>query len=140
MPQAPQLKTFVLRGTVQQENICCLNTALVFFIIEREPAALLGQITDESVSSRTSREIGSPRTHSSPAFCEYPHCCTRSRTRTQVRGNFRELLQFWQAYYARKDRDRISLAFSSNLPFTVWQEAVDRLQRYLEDGLSCACD
>ena len=58
----------------------------------------------------------------------------------QVRGNFRELLQFWQAYYARKDRDRISLAFSSNLPFTVWQEAVDRLQRCLEGGLPCACD
>jgi Trpc4-associated protein len=114
---------------INQENICCLNTALVFFIIEDDPATLLDQITDESVSFvqcvGSSCTLDLEPSSYQRVFCVPP--------RPQARGNFRELLQFWQAYYARKDRDRISLAFSSDLPFTVWQEAVDRLQRTLAE-------
>ena len=50
----------------------------------------------------------------------------------QALAIFSELLKFWQAYYSRKGRDCVSLAFSSDLPFPVWQKAVDQLQRSLE--------
>jgi hypothetical protein len=34
--------------------------------------------------------------------------------------NFRELLFYWQEYYMRRGRDRLSLEFSTNIPFRVW--------------------
>eukprot|EP01043_Picozoa_sp_COSAG02_P032871 COSAG02_NODE_2214_length_9489_cov_8.438978_7_plen_68_part_00 len=60
MAHRPQLLVDLLNVVtlqdINQENICCLNTALVFFIIEGDPARLLDQVTDKSVSSRTARQ------------------------------------------------------------------------------------
>ena len=41
--------------------------------------------------------------------------------------NFRELLWFWQEYYQRRGRDRMSLEFCSEIPFHVLQSVVGRL-------------
>jgi hypothetical protein len=38
--------------------------------------------------------------------------------------NFRELLWYWQEYYLRRGRDRLSLEFSSHVPFHKWIELV----------------
>lgn len=38
--------------------------------------------------------------------------------------NFRELLWYWQQYYLRRGRDRLSVEFSAHLPFRYWQALV----------------
>jgi hypothetical protein len=38
--------------------------------------------------------------------------------------NFRELLWYWSEYYLRRGRDRLSLEFSTHVPFRHWQAVV----------------
>lgn len=40
--------------------------------------------------------------------------------------NFRELLWYWQEYYLRRGRDRLSIEFSVHLPFRYWQSVVGK--------------
>jgi hypothetical protein len=46
--------------------------------------------------------------------------------------NFRELLWYWKEYYLRRGRDRLSIEFSSHIPFFHWHNLVDILCR--DDG------
>lgn len=41
--------------------------------------------------------------------------------------NFRELLWYWQQYYLRRGRDRLSIEFSVHIPFRYWQALVGKL-------------
>lgn len=41
--------------------------------------------------------------------------------------NFRELLWYWREYYLRRGRDRLSIEFSSHIPFRFWNEVVGKL-------------
>ena len=41
--------------------------------------------------------------------------------------NFRELLWYWTEYYQRRGRDRLSLEFSSHIPFEEWRNTVGEL-------------
>lgn len=43
-----------------------------------------------------------------------------------VMHNFRELLWYWQEYYLRRGRDRLSIEFSSHIPFRFWYEVVGK--------------
>ena len=38
--------------------------------------------------------------------------------------NFRELLWYWQEYYLRRGRDRLSIEFSTHIPFRYWHAIV----------------
>ena len=38
--------------------------------------------------------------------------------------NMRELLWYWQEYYLRRGRDRLSVEFSVHIPFRYWMELV----------------
>jgi hypothetical protein len=40
--------------------------------------------------------------------------------------NFRELLWYWQEYYLRRGRDRLSVEFSSHIPFRYWNSIVGK--------------
>jgi len=54
------------------------------------------------------------------------------RGATHVLVNFRELLWYWKEYYLRRGRDRLSIEFSSHIPFALWEALVDTLCR--DDG------
>lgn len=43
-----------------------------------------------------------------------------------VMRNFRELLWYWQEYYLRRGRDRLSIEFSCHIPFRYWLELVGK--------------
>ncbi|KAL3921010.1 MAG: hypothetical protein SGILL_002977 [Bacillariaceae sp.] len=47
--------------------------------------------------------------------------------RNDIMRNFREVLWFWNEYYAHRGRDRLSLEFSSHLRFQEWTEVVSLL-------------
>ena len=38
--------------------------------------------------------------------------------------NFRELLWYWQEYYCRRGRDRLSVEFTCRIPFAAWTQLV----------------
>jgi hypothetical protein len=40
--------------------------------------------------------------------------------------NFRLLLWYWQEYYLRRGRDRLSIEFSTRIPFRFWLQLVGR--------------
>jgi len=102
------LMTVVHADSVNQENICCLNTLLVFFIMARRNSAvepLLEQV----------HALEGPN-----GF---------------AKDNFRQLMSFWRQYYSNQGRDILSLEFSSRIPFSEWDgtwKAVNPL--LLEDG------
>jgi hypothetical protein len=50
--------------------------------------------------------------------------------------NYRRLLWYWQEYYLRRGRDRLSLEFSSHIHFHLWNEVVEHLTR--DDGSETA--
>ena len=43
-----------------------------------------------------------------------------------VMANFRRLLWYWQEYYLRRGRDRLSVEFSCHIPFRVWSNLVGK--------------
>lgn len=45
---------------------------------------------------------------------------------TSVFINFRELLWYWSEYYLRRGRDRLSLEFSTHVPFRQWKSLVGK--------------
>lgn len=49
----------------------------------------------------------------------------RSRS-DRVMVNFRELLWYWREYYLRRGRDRLSIEFSSHIPFFQWNSLVGK--------------
>ncbi len=49
----------------------------------------------------------------------------------KVMINFRELLYFWKEYYLKRGRDRLSLEFSSHIPFKFWMYVVGKRFYYL---------
>lgn len=51
---------------------------------------------------------------------------TKSMVACPVMINFRQLLWYWTEYYFRRGRDRLSLEFSSHIPFSCWQDIVGK--------------
>jgi hypothetical protein len=51
----------------------------------------------------------------------------RTGGRNDILRSFREVLWFWNEYYAHRGRDRLSLEFSSHLRFQEWMEVVSLL-------------
>ena len=47
----------------------------------------------------------------------------------RVMVNFRELLWYWREYYLRRGRDRLSIEFSSHIPFIKWNALVGKSKR-----------
>ena len=46
---------------------------------------------------------------------------SESKSTHNILCNFRELLWFWKEYYTRRGRDRLSIEFSSRIPFYHWK-------------------
>lgn len=53
-------------------------------------------------------------------------CCTEGFGAKIVMINFRRLLWYWSEYYLRRGRDRLSVEFSSHIPFKHWNDLVGK--------------
>eukprot|EP00002_Diphylleia_rotans_P039837 TRINITY_DN9336_c0_g1_i2.p1 TRINITY_DN9336_c0_g1~~TRINITY_DN9336_c0_g1_i2.p1 ORF type:complete len:445 (+),score=66.21 TRINITY_DN9336_c0_g1_i2:78-1412(+) len=83
--------------TISQENICCLNTAMIIIIASirrQEGAQLLLTIhrMDET-----------------------------NKTPGKTLSNFLDLIDFWSKYYSKQSRDGVSLEMSSRISIREWQ-------------------
>ena len=106
--------------TINHENICCLNTAIIIFILayrKNHMSALLDHCRHLSRNHR----IPAPALEDKNVTAEFPP------DEIKIFSNFRKLLWYWGEYYLRRGRDRLSLEFSSHLPFKLWNTVVELL-------------
>eukprot|EP00026_Physarum_polycephalum_P006556 Phypoly_transcript_06604.p1 GENE.Phypoly_transcript_06604~~Phypoly_transcript_06604.p1 ORF type:complete len:536 (+),score=130.15 Phypoly_transcript_06604:135-1610(+) len=104
------LMAVVSIDAINQENICCVNTAMVFFIYARRRGELRPFIT----SIREEENA-------------YKANLGKSVLPTSVLGNFQKLLWFWNEYYLLRGKDCLSLEYTSQIPFSEWTATYDVL-------------
>lgn len=88
-------------------------------------------VMDEPPSPPTDSSVGSAA-HTPTPLADAPtgESATPSPTAVSRTGaevicrNFRELLWYWQEYYLRRGRDRLSIEFSVHIPFQYWRSIV----------------
>lgn len=138
-----KLMSIVTLASVNHENICCLNTALLLLIMAHRSGNLAKLL--EEVRRKANCEgcvLGKRCRPLAGGMCcecggkaeamdleDPPTPCNGA---TAVMGNFRLLLWYWKEYYERRGRDRLSIEFSSHISFHVWAEVVDLLCK--DDG------
>jgi len=92
---------------INQENICCVNTTMVFCIYARRKGQLrtyIQNIREEEASY--SKQV-------------LPTAC--------VTANFQKLLWFWHEYYLLRGKDCLSLEYTSQIPFQEWTRTYEVL-------------
>lgn len=52
--------------------------------------------------------------------------CSEGVGARMVMANFRRLLWYWNEYYLRRGRDRLSIEFSCHIPFSYWSALVGK--------------
>lgn len=102
--------------TINHENICCVNSALVILLLEYLQGSL------------------------ETCMAEFKYHCdvkVPSAKDNLILINFRELLWYWSEYYSRRGRDRLSLEFSSTrISAATWEKLVNML--CADDASPCA--
>lgn len=92
---------------VNQENICCINTALMFMIAADNRSTL--PLLIDSLRNYTPQ----------------PNQQRPSRFLNAIQ-NFQNLLWFWHEYYSYRGRFSLALQQSSRISFSRWLEIVER--------------
>jgi len=103
------LMTVVSIDDINQENICCVNTTMVFCIFARRKGHLrsfIQSIREEEESYRVNKQ---PLSHA------------------RFTGNFQKLLWFWHEYYLLRGKDSLSLEYTSQIPFEEWTQTYEVL-------------
>jgi Trpc4-associated protein len=103
------LMTVVSIDNINQENICCVNTTMVFCIYARRKGHLRSFIQDIRVEEESYR-VG--RMSVPPIF---------------VTANFQKLLWFWHEYYLLRGKDCLSLEYTSQISFGEWTSTYEVL-------------
>ena len=106
--------------TINHENICCLNTAIIITILAYKRGQL-GTLLENCRLLLQRQHIPAPALEDTKVCVEFPS------DEINLFSNFRRLLWYWREYYLRRGRDRLSLEFSSHLPFKIWNTVVELL-------------
>ena len=112
LPLLADMCTIVSASDVSQENLCCLNSILVFLALAHRHGCAADMI-------RKLKDWGGE--HGKPGF---------------VVSSFRRLLWFWSQYYHTRAGDRGSLESSSKMKFVEFAEMADML--VADDGCEMA--
>ncbi len=96
---------------LSQENVSCLNTALVLLMLANRRKKLpqyLKAMQQRSIQIREASSEG-------------------DGTVVDVLANFKDLLVFWMGHYLKKDKDCVGLEQNSRIEFAYWKNTVDIL-------------
>ena len=111
-----------------QDNICVLNTALVFFIFARRAGQLAHYLKALRAADARDSLLPTPPPPFPSSSSPSSSTSISPRAPGSVLKNFRFLLDFWQEYYMRKrEKDIASLHYSTNIPFSEWSVVVQVL-------------
>ncbi len=105
---------------INHENICCLNTAIVIVVLAHRRDQL-STLLENCRFLLQRHHIPAPALEDKKVTAEF------HSNEINLFSNFRKLLWYWREYYLRRGRDRLSLEFSSHLPFKLWSTVVDLL-------------
>ncbi|CAM9273885.1 unnamed protein product, partial [Ectocarpus fasciculatus] len=156
-----RLMSIVTLRSINHENICCMNTAVLILMFDYRRGILGETLAEVRHLAENSETVAPPapakeggvhsvnsyisQSRDGCMFCKPYYRCVEKRgdcvdTDSSVDGNsglspvllnFRLLLWYWTEYYFRRGRDRLSLEFSSHIPFSCWRQIV---------GVLCADD
>jgi Trpc4-associated protein len=104
------LMTVVSIDAINQENICCVNTTMVFCIYAHRK----GQLRPFVASIREEEKA-------------YEQNLGQAALPSSISSNFQKLLWFWHEYYLLRGKDCMSLEFTSQIPFSEWMATYDVL-------------
>jgi hypothetical protein len=82
--------------------------------------------TDSGVSESAAKATGSRGEKIKGSDADTKDSGVSAGVNSPVMVNFRELLWYWREYYLRRGRDRLSIEFSSHIPFHHWSELVGK--------------
>lgn len=99
----------VKHGEIDHENVCCVNTAVVFFVFARSHGHL------EWLCQELQKMDGERKSENQMGMVE----------------NFTKLLEFWQEYYSHRSVDALSLAMNSGIKFPHWRKVVGEVQEMI---------
>ena len=130
-----QLMSVVDFANVNHENICVLNTVILFliFIKRRSKDGLsrvlneLRAIDEEEMGKDNAGALSASKSDYLEQFEGRVGNTTGGGIGSSFLKNFRELLFFWHEYYTHRGRDRLSLEFSSHVRFSEWIDIVSKL-------------
>ncbi|XP_014671156.1 PREDICTED: short transient receptor potential channel 4-associated protein-like isoform X2 [Priapulus caudatus] len=94
-----RLITIINVKSLTQENVSCLNTALVFLMFAHKNGKMNSYLA------------------------ALKQCAVRVGEKNLL-ANFRDLLVFWQDHYLHKDKDCSALEKSSRIKFETWKDTV----------------
>ncbi|KFM66261.1 Short transient receptor hypothetical channel 4-associated protein, partial [Stegodyphus mimosarum] len=103
--------------SLTQENVSCLNTALVILMFGLKK----GELPKYLQILATNQD----------------NCFVATSEHAGILDNLRDLLLFWQEHYLQKDKDCTILERSSRIPFQEWRDAVSLLTK--EDTQNPCC-
>jgi len=95
---------------INQDNICCVNTALIMAIFAEQKGLL----------QRYFNSLLSPKT---------------SKSTLEILENFSKVLTIWQRYYMSKTKDSYSLKYTTGLAFYYYQYMKDKVQVFVDENL-----
>lgn len=135
----------VIRGTLHEVLANVRNLADSDFQSRmlsdfRDKVAIADPLVTEAQDRATSssEQASRPITNTTPAKATNNSTGAASSSKATIPNsdkifkNFRELLWFWREYYLRRGRDRLSIEFSSHIPFSYWLLVVGSYICYFE--------
>jgi len=98
---------------INQDNICCINTALIIAMFAEQKGCL--QVYLDTLLTPPKKENKSAR---------------------QLVEDFNKVLHVWQKYYLSKTKDCFSLQHTTSIKFGYFQDIKRKIQEFLEDNIA----
>ncbi|XP_037284537.2 short transient receptor potential channel 4-associated protein isoform X2 [Rhipicephalus microplus] len=123
-----KLVSLVTISNLTQENVSCVNTALVLLIFAQQHGQLVSYLhalrgpPPPGAASKAACNANAPT--SVPAGST---AATATASSGSLLQNLLELLHFWQEHYLHKDKDCSALEKSSRIAFHRWKAMVNTL-------------
>eukprot|EP01112_Ceratiomyxa_fruticulosa_P018786 TRINITY_DN6059_c0_g1_i1.p1 TRINITY_DN6059_c0_g1~~TRINITY_DN6059_c0_g1_i1.p1 ORF type:complete len:940 (+),score=211.94 TRINITY_DN6059_c0_g1_i1:135-2954(+) len=114
------LTTIITINDLNQENICCVNTAMVFLVLARRCSTKSPFLTRD-------RETSSDVSFLADCLSKFEIEGEKTGRPGFIGENFRQLLWYWREYYAQHGRDCLSLELTSRIRATEWEETYSEL-------------
>lgn len=111
---------------LSQENVSCLNTALIVLMLANRRGLMPKFLNAISVKSREMETNLSPEAILLNSRAHHPHQ-QQPQHPINLICNFKDLLVFWQSHYLQKDKDFSGLEQNSKIKFAYWTSTVEML-------------
>lgn len=100
-------------AVINQDNICCINTALIMAMFAEQRGCLQDYLNTLLVAPKNGK-----------------------KTAKEVIENFDKVLHVWQKYYLSKTKDCFSLQHTTSIKFGYYQDIKRKIQSFLQHNIA----